>query len=135
MLDAVRKIVLYPLALLAMFAVPQPAGAVALGAIEVRSHLNEPFEARIALSGLKAGELDNLRVALAAESSFERAGLKRSYLLTRLKFSTQALSNGRAFIRVRSREAIREPGLSFIVEATSSGASFERRYDVLINLR
>ena len=123
------------LVILILCAIPQLSAAVGLGAVKVSSYLNEPLNAQIALTGIKADELDNLRVRLADDASFERAGLDRSYLLTQLKFSTQTLSNGRAYIQVSSRESIREPGLSLIVSLVSQTASHERRYDLLLNLR
>ena len=123
------------LALLILWAMPQLAAAVGLGALEVRSHLNEPLDARISLTGIKTDELEDLRARLADNASFERAGLKRTYLLTQLKFTTQTQSNGRAYIQVSSRNAVREPGLSLIVQLASSNASHERRYDMLLNLR
>jgi len=122
-------------ALLILGAVPALAGAVGLGAIEVRSHLNEPLEARIALTGLKDGELDTLRAGLADEASFQRAGIERYYLLTRVHFSTETVAGQGAFVRIRSRVAIREPSLSLIVQLATHSATRERRYDVLLNLR
>ncbi len=123
------------LTMLLLMALPQFLAAAGLGAIEVRSYLNEPLEARIPVTGLKEGELNNLRVGLAGEASFERAGLERSYVLTQLKFSTETLSNGQGYIRIRSRKALREPSLSLIVRVVSSTASLERRYNLLLNLR
>ncbi len=123
------------LVILILCALPQLSAAVGLGALKVSSHLNEPLSAQIALSGIKADELNDLRVRLADDASFERAGLNRSYLLTQLKFTTKTLSNGRSYIQVSSRESVREPGLSFIVSLVSQSASHERRYDVLLNLR
>ena len=128
---------LLPMGLLTglLIGLPQLVLALGLGAIDVSSYLNEPLEARIPLSGLKANELENLRIGLAGDASFERAGLERTYVLTQLKFSTEALSNGRGYIRIRSRQALREPGLSLIIQVDSSTASFERRYNLLLNLR
>ncbi len=129
-----HKSVFFLVALM-ILALPQPAEAIGLGAVEVRSHLNESLAARISLTGINESEVDNLRVSLAGEESFERAGLKREYLLTKLKFSIQKLTNGSAYIRIKSQEAVREPGLSFIVRVAGNSSSVERRYDILLNLR
>jgi Tfp pilus assembly protein FimV len=114
-----------------------PAHAASLGDIDVKSGLYEPFHARIALRGLREGELDGMRVALADEAAFARAGLVRSLALSKLKFAIVATGARRGYVKITSRERVREPSLSFVVEAAFAGASgtLQRRYDVLLDLR
>jgi hypothetical protein len=38
-------------------------------------------------------------------------------------------------VRISSRDYIREPSFSFILQVTSKGRVVQRRYDVLLNLR
>ena len=87
------------------------------------------------LRGLVAGETENLRVELAPDDAFQRAGLERSYLLTRLKFRAVASGERSGSVRITSKDHIREPSFSFIVQVTSQGRVVQRRYDVLLNLR
>ncbi|MFT5175967.1 MAG: pilus assembly protein FimV [Gammaproteobacteria bacterium] len=114
-----------------------PAYAASLGKLEVRSKLYEPFEARIALRGVKAGELDTMRVSLADDAAFERLGLVRSMVLLTLRFKIVASAAGHGYVMISSHERVREPTLSFIVEASSvgvSGTTMQRRYDALLDL-
>ena len=114
-----------------------PAIAASLGELDVKSKLYESFEARIALREVKEGELDSLRVALASDTTFERFGLLRSMVLSTLTFKVVATTAGRGYVQVSSHERVREPVLSFVLEATFAGApgtTLQRRYDVLLDL-
>ncbi len=113
-----------------------PAHAAGLGDIDVKSRLYEPFHARIALRGLREGELDSMRVSLADEAAFARIGLQRSFILSKLKFEVIATADRRGYVKISSQERLREPSLSFVVEAAFAGASgtLQRRYDVLLDL-
>jgi pilus assembly protein FimV len=113
-----------------------PAHAASLGDIDVKSRLYEPFHARIALRGLREGELDGMRVSLADEAAFARTGLERSFVLSKLKFEVIATDARRGYVKISSQERVREPSLSFVVEAAFVGASgtLQRRYDVLLDL-
>ena len=62
--EMLRKVALLPL--LALLMVPAVGHALGLGEVRVLSSLNEPLEAEIALSDLRAGELDALQVRLAS---------------------------------------------------------------------
>lgn len=109
--------------------------AASLGNIEVTSKLYEPFEARIALRGVSESDLESLRVALAGQSVFDEAGLPRPFTLSGLKFQVVATGARRGYVRITSRERIREPSLSFIVDAQFPTGTLQRRYDVLLDLR
>ena len=113
-----------------------PVHAVSLGAIAVKSRLNEPFHARIELRGLAEGESDGVRVALADDAAFARAGLQRSFVLSGLKFEVVATDARRGYVRITSHDRIREPSLSFVLEAILAGSAgtLQRRYDVLLDL-
>src|SRR3546814_4192040 len=52
------------------------ASALGLGEIDVRSHLNQRFDAVIALTSIGADEVADLRVSLASAEDFARAGLR-----------------------------------------------------------
>ena len=63
-------------------AAPLGAWAFGLGDIELQSSLNQPFQARITLVSATPEELQGLRIALAAQETFDRYGLDRpDYLL------------------------------------------------------
>ena len=112
-----------------------PAAAVGLGEIQVQSGLNERFQARIPLRGLKDGEIEGLNARLGDEAAFKRAGVERRYLLTRLLFKPTASGERGGHVAITSRGVIREPSLSFVVAVRSQGQVVERRYDVVLNLK
>src|SRR5690606_2701746 len=90
--------------------------ALGLGPIERKSALNEPFEARIELLGAGAEEIDSLRINLADEEQFRRAGVERSYVLTFLRFEVVQTPRGNDYIRITTKDPIKEPFLNFIIE-------------------
>jgi Tfp pilus assembly protein FimV len=58
-------------------------------------------------------------------------------MLLTLKFKVMASAAGHGYVLISSHQRVREPTLSFIVEATSvgvSGATMQRRYDALLDL-
>ena len=109
--------------------------AASLGDIEVKSRLYEPFEARIVLRGVSEADLDALKVTLADQTVFEQAGLPRPFALSGLKFEVVATGARRGYVRITSHERIREPSLSFIVDAQFATGTLQRRYDVLLDLK
>jgi len=109
---------------------PTALWALGVGGIEVSSGLNQPFDARIPIIGAKEGELADASASLADKSIFERAGLVRTYTLTRLKFEVVATGDESGYIHITSREGIREPALEFIVEMQWRSGSLQRKYGV-----
>lgn len=118
---------------LAAILLPGPAFALGLGKLVLDSGLNEPLEARIELLSPTRAELDSLAVGLADSEAFERAGVERLFILSGIKFELQESESGTDFIRVYSRDAIREPFLNFLVEINWSKGRLVREYTVLLD--
>jgi pilus assembly protein FimV len=112
---------------------PGPVFALGLGKLIVDSALNEPLEARIELLSPKRDELDSLNVGLADSDAFERAGVERQFVLSGLKFELQESEVGADYIRVYSRDPIREPFLNFLVDINWSKGRLVREYTVLLD--
>ena len=110
-----------------------PAQALTLGAIDLRSALNQPFVADIALQDIRPGEADSLSVRLASERAFQRAGIERPALLDNLRFTLGVLPNGLNVIQVRSSTPIQDPFLNFLVEVDWPQGSVVREYTVLLD--
>ena len=55
-----------------------PAFALEFGALHVRSHLNQPLDATVALSDLDASERASLDVGIAPPAMFQRFGIRSS---------------------------------------------------------
>ena len=73
--------------LVAMLINPGLVFAFGLGGIEVKSALNQPMDAEIELVKFNAAQIDEVQVELASQQMFERVGVPRPYILTRLKFT------------------------------------------------
>ena len=121
------------LVILLLSAIPLWAQALGLGELELNSGLNQPFDARIKLLSPTAGDLNNLKVQLADIDAFRRAGVDRPFILSKLKFEIEINETGADYIRVTSREPIREPFLNFLVEANWSNGRLFREYTVLLD--
>lgn len=112
-----------------------PAGvfALGLGDIQLKSALNQNINAEIELISSPGEDLDSLRVTLADAAVFERYGLDRPQVLTQLEFTVQRRPDGTAYVLVTSREPIREPFLTFLLEANWPRGRLVREYTVLLD--
>ncbi len=108
--------------------------ALGLGEIRLESGLNQPLRAEIELLAASPEELANLRIALASADTFERYGIDRPFYLQDITF--EVVRSGSAsgnFVRVRSSTPMREPFLTFLVEASWSRGRLLREYTVLLD--
>ena len=80
--------------------------ALTLGDIEMRSALNQTMDAQIRLKPATPSELTGLRVQLASQDAFSRAGLNRSAALNDLKFQVDESLPGAPVIRVTSTRPV-----------------------------
>lgn len=129
----VRKSSLYISLLTFMLLLPGQLLSLGLGEIEVDSALNQPLNAQINLISARADELEEMRVELAPANVFDRVGVPRPYFLTQLKFQPVALPGGGTAIRVTSKDPVREPFLTFLVEVTWPKGRLLREYTVLLD--
>ncbi|MEX2525523.1 MAG: hypothetical protein WD750_11245 [Gammaproteobacteria bacterium] len=114
---------------LVIFAFWCPASAVyalALSDIELHSHLNRPLDARIGLTGIEEADLDglNIRIHQHRDDNFQRT--------TSLRHEIGQDGNG-WHIRVFTRDAVKEPILTFTLEVTWPQGSYSREYSLLID--
>ncbi len=109
------------------------AQALILGEIEMRSALNQPIDAEIGLTSVAAGELEGMRVTLASQEAFSRAGIERSRVLTDLRFNVTENATGQPVIQISSRKPILEPFLNFLVDVEWRGGRLVREYTVLLD--
>ena len=112
-----------------------PCGAFALGLgdLHLKSALNQDFNAEIALLSVKTDELDGVKVILASPAAFQKAGVDRPFILTKLRFKPDLNAEGKVVIHVTSREAIREPFLNFLIEVNWAKGRLVREYTVLLD--
>jgi pilus assembly protein FimV len=107
--------------------------ALGLGGIEVQSTLNDPFRAVVKLTSATDEELKNLKVSIASRESFNRVGLARPNILNSFIFSVDRTDTGSPVIHISGKDAVREPFLEFLLEATWPRGRLVRQYTVLID--
>ena len=109
------------------------AFALGLGDIELKSALNQRFEAEIVLSNVGGLEQGEIITNLASQQDFDRVGVNRDYHLTDLRFNTRVREDGAHIVHITSSKPIIEPFLNFIVEAIWPTGRILREYIVLLD--
>lgn len=111
-----------------------PAHALGFGDIRVESALNQPLRASFPLLGVKPEEQDEIVVRVASRATFERFGIERVGLLDEVELAlSEGAETGRLRVSMRSTRSVREPFLTFLVEATWSGRRALREYTILLD--
>ena len=117
----------------ALLLTPAAAMALGLGEIRLNSALNEPLSAEIDLVAATPEELGSLEANLASGEVFARYGLDRPAFLNSLEFNVGRGQDGRSVLLVRSRDAISEPFVSFLVDVSWPRGRLLREYTVLLD--
>ena len=102
--------------LLAGLVAPSCAFALGVGQLEVRSALNQSFEAELPLIVNNPAELTGLTVRVPRQEDFDRVGIERQEFFSKLRFSVQNPPGGRTVVRVTSQEPIRDPNFNLLLE-------------------
>lgn len=127
----VRKLLITLLSTLVLL--PASALALGLGNITLHSALNEPLHAEIELLSIAPGELDSLRVGLADAETFTRLGVERDGQLMLLEFEVITNQANKPVVRISSRDNIREPFLSFLIDARWHAGRLVREFTLLLD--
>jgi len=117
----------------AMLLAPASAMSLGLGEIRLSSSLNEPLSAEIDLVAATPEELAALQAELASPEVFQRYGLDRPAYLSSIEFRVGRGQDGRNVLLVRSRDAISEPFVSFLVDVNWARGRLLREYTVLLD--
>ncbi|MDH5446428.1 MAG: hypothetical protein OEY52_12815 [Gammaproteobacteria bacterium] len=112
---------------------PMSAHALGFGNIRIKSALNEPLDAEIELLSATRSDLKGLKIQLASREAFLRAGIERPGHLSQLQFSLKTRSNGRAYLKITTKDSIREPFLDFLLEMNWKNGRMLREYTVLLD--
>ena len=118
---------------LAMLLAPPVALPLGMGEIRLNSALNEPLSAEIDLVAATPEELSTLQAQLATNEMFVRYGLDRPAYLDSLEFRVGPGKDGQSVLLVRSRDAIAEPFVSFLVDVSWPRGHLLREYTVLLD--
>ena len=108
------------------------AFALGLGEAELLSSLNQPFKATIQLAQTQDVDAEDIRVQLADERAFAKAGLDRQFFLQNLSFSVLPGENG-PYIELRSSTPVKEPFLNFLLEVEWPQGQLMREYTFLLD--
>ncbi|MFG1488115.1 FimV/HubP family polar landmark protein [Oceanospirillum sp. HFRX-1_2] len=108
------------------------AFALGLGEAELLSSLNQPFKATIQLAQTKDVDASDIRVQLADERAFAKAGLDRQFFLQNLSFSVLPGENG-PYIELTSSQPVKEPFLNFLLEVEWPQGQLMREYTFLLD--
>lgn len=127
----VRKLALAVSLALANLSVP--AHALGLGELSSNSALNQNFRGEINLLSVPPDEIASVRVSLADQEAFSRAGVERPFYLSLLRFEPTLSAAGKPVIQVSSEFPIREPFLNFLVEVNWPNGRLLREYTVLLD--
>lgn len=118
---------------LALGIAPLSAKALGLGDIQLNSGLNQYLSADIELLSVGTDDINDIKVKLASPEAFERAGVDRTFLLSKLRFKPQQTPQGGSKIRITSGDPIREPFLNFLIEVNWPKGRLVREYTVLLD--
>ena len=95
--------------------VTECAYGLGLGDLQLKSALNQSFEAEIELTNTGALEIQEILPNLASRKDFERVGLERSDILLDLRFKLIQRPDGRTIVNISSHKPTTEPYLNFLV--------------------
>ncbi|MSR15736.1 MAG: hypothetical protein EXR86_14515 [Gammaproteobacteria bacterium] len=109
------------------------AFGLGLGTLKTKSALNEPFEARVEVVSASVQDFDALTVKLADEEQFSRAGVARDAVLLNLRFEVVSSEVGADYIRITTKDPVREPFLNFLLELNWAQGRLIREYTVLLD--
>jgi len=106
--------------------------ALGLGNMDLESRLNQPFSANIPVLVPEDIQASEITVKLAADSQFERVGLKRSSTVYMLEFFPERRADGQMVIGISTKDRVIEPMLSFVLEVEQGGNRTLRKYTAML---
>ncbi len=111
----------------------QQALALGLGQIEVKSLLGQPLLAEIPVRFDNPGEMKSLHLGIASPADYQRAGISTSQMGIQLQFALGTDAAGQSVIRVTTADPVRDPYISFLLDAGWDNGALVREYTVLLN--
>ena len=134
--DMVRRLMLRGMGIVITtwaLAIPGLATALGVGEHKLHSYLNEPLDLQVSLSDMGDLTEEQLRVSLASDTDYQRAGLDREALHGDLRFTVELRGDGTGVLTISTRQPVREPFLSFLVDYHWPAGRLLREYTVLLD--
>jgi pilus assembly protein FimV len=119
--------------LLSVYLMSASAWGLALGDINLKSNLNQPFRAEITVEGANRDDVTGLTVQLASRAAFDRLGLDYPEYLQGFNLRTELRPDGNAVVIVTSSASVTEPFVTILVEATWARGRLLREYTVFLD--
>ena len=101
--------------------------ALTITDVDLKSHLNQPLDARIYLLDVTEGDLGSLKIEL------RDTGAYNNQRHIALHYQVMQDENGQHYIQITTRDAVREPILTFLLEANWSNGRFLREYSLIMD--
>ena len=117
-------------AFILLFAGFQPvAQALALGELELKSHLNQRLNVVIPLIFSKENELAELKLSISSLDE-QVSGLR---VWHNLKVEVIENEGNQPYLKIISNDLLREPALSFVLDMRWSTVRIQRNYSLLLD--
>ncbi|MHB1872127.1 MAG: FimV/HubP family polar landmark protein [Steroidobacteraceae bacterium] len=116
-----------------LLALPQAALALGLGTIHVKSHLDQPLDARIDLLDATPGAVQSLSVGLASQATFAKYGLNWPSYLNGVQVKVVPGPGASVQLHVTSPLPVTDPILTLVVKASWDRGVLFREYTILVN--
>jgi pilus assembly protein FimV len=116
-----------------LLALPQAALALGLGTIHLKSHLDQPLDARIDLLESTPGALQSLTVRLASRATFAKYHLPWPSYLDGARIKVEHAAGGRIVLHLTSNLPVTDPILTLLVKASWDRGVLFREYTILLN--
>lgn len=101
--------------------------ALTITDVDLKSFLNQPLDARIDLLDATENDLGSLKIELRDSGSYNN----QRHIALRHEIKQDA--NGQHYIQITTKDTVREPILTFTLEASWSNGRFLREYSLIMD--
>ncbi|MBI3584077.1 MAG: SPOR domain-containing protein [Nitrospinae bacterium] len=108
------------------------ADAFSIGAIEVKSSLNEAFRAEIPVYVDGQSGLD---VSIGNEDDYAKLGIERIKIVDSLSLALEPVDKERVIIKLSSSKPINQPSFNLIIKAVQNGGTILENYFLAIDFQ
>ncbi|MBI4005099.1 MAG: hypothetical protein HY356_00410 [Gammaproteobacteria bacterium] len=123
-----KKLLVFSL-FLTLMTIHSSAYALALSKISLNSSLNQPLDATIEFASASTVELDSLHTSVSSLTG-QISGV---YHWPHLKVELIRSEQGPSYLKITSRDVVREPIIQFLLELDWVNGQIKREYSLLIN--
>ena len=104
-----------------------------IGEIDIKSKLNQPLDAEIQITSASSSELRDVVFSIPNADVFARYNLDRPQVLNSVRFVVENRDSGNKVIRLASSQVVKDPFLTFLIQADWPQGRMLREYTVLVD--